>query len=560
MSSLLTNQLEKIDKLIINGKSNNAMKFLEEILSKDMSEKEKVAYNSYKIRIFNLLGKYQEAINLVEEILKLVKKQKTSIEKADILFQKGIALAYLKKKEEVKIVIKEIEAILSELDNITSENKNRIKALIYKLQSRITSSYKESKKFLKIAQNCKKFAEKSMDKRLINYSILAQAYAYYHLDEKEKSRDLLEEAFKQASSFGYLKGQEDSLWAMSYYESNREKSLDYAEKAMSLHEKVDSRHRTFYHLRYLSCVQVQNSEFEKAFSTLRKTEKYMEKDNEYKYQVYFVYARIFSMKGEFNLAYENILRALEIVKKHENKKVIATCLYDLVILAIDLENPDLAEEHLEELSVISKELDFEKITQKHLLASALILKANKGLRDWSKAIEILEKLIEDEALDSTQYIIVSLNLCELLIREIELTGVVDLLDNIQTHLTQLHEIAENQKIHWLLIEILRLKSQIALLVFDIIKARELLEAALRVSQDKGIEKLTVEILNEQIEIEEKIVILEKLQEINAPLIETLKHVHLLNNIVDINLKTANVKTCSGNKNTLEYRKLFSLKI
>ena len=146
MSSLLTNQLEKIDKLIINGKSNNAMKFLEEILSKDMSEKEKVAYNSYKIRIFNLLGKYQEAINLVEEILKLVKKQKTSIEKADILFQKGIALAYLKKKEEVKIVIKEIEAILSELDNITSENKNRIKALIYKLQSRITSSYKESKK------------------------------------------------------------------------------------------------------------------------------------------------------------------------------------------------------------------------------------------------------------------------------------------------------------------------------------------------------------------------------------------------------------------------------
>jgi len=125
LSSLIINQLEKIDKLITNGKYNNAMEFLEEILSKDMSEKEKVAYNSYKIRIFNLLGKYQEAINLVEEILRFVKKHKTSIEKVDVLFQKGFALAYLKKKEEVKIVIKEIEANLSELDNITSGNKNK---------------------------------------------------------------------------------------------------------------------------------------------------------------------------------------------------------------------------------------------------------------------------------------------------------------------------------------------------------------------------------------------------------------------------------------------------
>ena len=120
--------------------------------------------------------------------------------------------------------------------------------------------------------------------------------------------------------------------------------------------------------------------------------------------------------------------------------------------------------------------------------------------------------------------------------------------------------AENQKIHWLLIEILRLKSQIALLVFNDTKAKELLEAALRISQEKRIEKLTIEIINELLEIEEKITIWNKLRELDAPLIETLKHVHLLNNIIDINKKTASVETCSGDKNTIEYRKLFTIKI
>jgi len=424
----------------------------------------------------------------------------------------------------------------------------------------ITSSSTETKKYLEYAQNFNKFAEKSKDIKLINYSFLAQATAYYHLSEKDKSLDLLREAYEHAISFGYLKGQETSLWVLSYYESNREKSLEYAEKAITLHEEIDSRHGTYCHYRYLGCVFVQNCEFEKALSTLRKAEKLKEKDDEEKFKIYFVYARVFNLKGEFNLAYENISRSLELARKLKDKKRIAQSLYDLIILAIDLEKLDLAEKHLEELLQINKELDHEKTNQKYLLASALILKANKGIRNWSKAVAILEELIENEALSTSIFIDATLNLCELLIREIEMTGEAGLLENIQTHLTQLQDIAENQKIYWLLIEILRLKSQIALLVFNVSKAEELLEAALRVSQDKGIEKLTVEIINEQIEIEEKITIWEKLQELDAPLIETLKHVHLLNNIVEINQKTATVKTCSGEKNTIEYRKLFELKI
>ncbi len=560
MSSQIKKQLKEVDQLVTKGKSNEALKFIERILTKDLNEKEKALINSHKIAMYNSFGKYEEALNLVEEILNYFKKHKISILKIDVLLQKGIALAHLKEKnEEIKILIKEIEQNLTELADISSNNKYKIKASIFRLKLYITSARVEPKKYFKYAQNCNKFAKKSKDSKLINFSLLVLAHAYYRLNEKDKCLDLINEAYQHAISLDYKQGQEDSLWGLSYYETNREKSLDYAEEAIALHEKIESKRSSYGRYVYLGCIYVHNCDFEKALISLNKAEKLLKEEDKEKYDIYFVYARLFNLKGEFNLAYENILRAQKIAKE-SNRTMFAKSHYDLLLLALELEKFDLAEKHQEELRDFSKELDDDEINQLSLLASALILKTNKGIREWNKAIVILEELLENEALSTLIFINATLNLCELLIREIELTGDVGILDSIQTHLTKLQNIAENQKIHWLLIEILRLKSQIALLVFDIIKARELLEAALRVSQKKRIEKLTIEIINEQIEIEEKITIWKKLQELDAPLIETLKHVHLLNNIVEINQKTATVKTCSGEKNTIEYRKLFSLKI
>ena len=559
MSSDFQNQLIDIDELMINGKYIDAMNSIEKILNGVFVKKEdEILVISYKIKIMNSLGEYQEAINLINKTLEFLKK-KISLVKLELLLQKGLALAYQRKKEEITELINNIETDLKKLQEISIEDENRIKASIYRLRLFITSSRVEPKKYLKYAKNCHKFALKSKDILLINFGLIHLAHAHHRLNEKDKSLELMNEAYQHASSINYIQGQEDSLWGLSYFESDREKSLDYAEKAIAFHEKIDSKRSSYGTYVYMGCKYVQNCYFEKALVSLNKAEKLLKEDDEQKYSIYFVYARVFTLKGEFNLAYENILKAQKIAKE-SNQLMYAQSFFDLLLLALDLQKLELAEKHQKELDNLSKELDDEEIQQLSKLAKALVLKANKGIRDWSQSITILEELLENEALSSSIVIDATLNLCELLIREIELTGEIDLLESIQIHLTKLQEIAESQKIYWLIIEILRLKAQLSLIIYDINKARELLNAALRISQNKGIEKLTVEIINEQIEIEEKITIWEKLQEIDAPLIESLKHVHLLNNIVEINQKTATVKSCSGNRNTIEYRKLFAIKI
>ncbi len=561
LSSLILKQLKEVDQLMLAGKHSDALNFIDKIAEEELTEKDKTTCLLYRLTSLNASRNSNEALNIAKTSLKQFKNQKPSIVEIEILNQKGIALSYLSKgKKEREKIIKELESKLAAIDDISRKDKDKMKANVFRLKLFITFARVEPKEYLKLAQNCNKHAEKSGDKRLINFSRIFLALAYYRNNEKEKSLELIKNAYEHAMSIGFKQGQEDSLWSLSYYETNRERSLELAEKAIALHEEFESNLDSYGRYVLLGCRYVLACEFEKALLILRKAEEALEVDNKEKYSIYFVYARLFNLKGEFNLAYENTLQAKKLAEEINRKPLVANSNYELVLLALELDKLELAKKHLEELRSNKEDLDDDETNQMYKLASALILKASKGFREWTKATAILEELLENEALSTSIFITTTLNLCELLIREIELIGETNILTNIQNHLSQLQELAEDRKIYWLLIEILRLKSQIALLVFDIQKARELLEAALRISQEKRIGKLTVEIINEQIEIEEKISIWEKLQKLDAPLIETLKHVHLLNNIVEINQKTATVKSCGGDKNVIEYRKLFSLKI
>ncbi len=561
MSSLIQKQFEKIDKLIISSDFPKAMELVEEIIrSKEIRLEKKIVCNIYKSNLLNRMGSNQEAFDLIEKILKQFSTQETSTLKINAMIQKGEVLAFLEKKEEVKDIINEIEDEILKIKDIKKVERVKIECLIQKLNLYITSSRMEPKKYLKFAQTCYKLALKIKDDLLVVFSLREIAQANYILHNKTKCQENLEEAYKLAISIKSIYEQEYCLWDLSRFESNREKSLKYAEKAISIHEEFDFKLYPYRKYVYLGCVYVNNCEFEKALTSLHEAEKYLIKDSKESSNIYFIYSRLFNLKGELNLAYENTKRALELALKLDNRKTVAQSYYDLTLLAIELQKLKLAEEHLNDLYLLKSELKQDEIDQMYLLAKALTLKANKGIRDWSKAIELLEQIIDEEALSSTMLINATLNLCELLFKEVEFTGEDRILDIIKSHLILLHDIAEKRSIFWLLIEILRLESQIALLSFNTTKAKELLKKALKIAKEKGIHKLTIEIVNEQMEIDEKIAIWEKLLELDAPLIETIKHVHLLNNIKEINEETATVMSCSGSKNTLEYRKLFALKI
>ena len=201
LSSLILKQLKEVDQLMLAGKHSDALNFIDKIAEEELTEKDKTTCLLYRLTSLNASRNSNEALNIANTSLKQFKNQKPSIVEIEILNQKGIALSYLSKgKKEREKIIKELESKLAAIDDISRKDKDKMKANVFRLKLFITSARVEPKEYLKLAQNCNKHAEKSGDKRLINFSRIFLALAYYRNNEKEKSLELIKNAYSGRSS------------------------------------------------------------------------------------------------------------------------------------------------------------------------------------------------------------------------------------------------------------------------------------------------------------------------------------------------------------------------
>ena len=150
-----------------------------------------------------------------------------------------------------------------------------------------------------------------------------------------------------------------------------------------------------------------------------------------------------------------------------------------------------------------------------------------------KAIVIFEQVIEEEITDHSLTVTAMVHLCDLLLSELKETGDRKLFKEIKNLTQKLHEIAEKQSSHTLLAETYRLKALLALAELDLKQAKQLLKNALDIVDEKGLEKIAAKIRNEQQELEEHIDLWEELSKREAPLVETLQHVHIKETIKEM---------------------------
>jgi len=141
------------------------------------------------------------------------------------------------------------------------------------------------------------------------------------------------------------------------------------------------------------------------------------------------------------------------------------------------------------------------------------------------------------------------NLCNLLIQELKENAEMELLDDIKDLLQKLKAIAEEQSSDSILAEVYRLEALLALAELDLKETKILLEKGYTVAKEKGLTTIMSSIREEQNRLTEKIELWESLQEMKAPLKETLKHVKIEESMKQLQHEES---VASG--------KLFSLKI
>ena len=105
-----------------------------------------------------------------------------------------------------------------------------------------------------------------------------------------------------------------------------------------------------------------------------------------------------------------------------------------------------------------------------------------------------------------------------------------------------------------------MKSQIALLEYDVKNAIKLLNSAKALAEEKGFQIQIQGITKEQEQLEKQLGMWQQLQEQNTPLVETIKQVKLNSTIKRITQETVLEKRDEKTNETVEYRKIFTIKI
>jgi tetratricopeptide (TPR) repeat protein len=191
---------------------------------------------------------------------------------------------------------------------------------------------------------------------------------------------------------------------------------------------------------------------------------------------------------------------------------------------ITLEMGDLekAKNYLQRLEQLNKQEDNQLIDLFYREIYAFILKASPRARNRVKAEDLLRQIIEDDVINFESSVEALINLCDLLLTELQMTNDIDIIDEINPLITRLLDLAENQHSYWIQVEAYILKAKMALLTLDIKEARHLLTQAQFIAEKFKLNRLAIIISNEHDELLKQLSIWENLKESEAPMSDRLE--------------------------------------
>ncbi len=243
-------------------------------------------------------------------------------------------------------------------------------------------------------------------------------------------------------------------------------------------------------------------------------------------EIYHDVAITYKLKGEFDKAFDYHIKSLNIHKNLDYRDKLVETLFDLVILTVEFENFQLAEEYLTEIEQINASKPSTLTNLKYRLAKATIYKSSTRLVQKAKAFNIFKQIIVSDIVvhDLTIFAIVSL--CELLINEFKIVKNEEILKEVKTYLDILSSIAKSQNSVPTLAETYILLYKIELISSNLALAQEYLSKAELIVVENNLTRLEIKVSLEQDYLIEKMQIYEKLYNKNLPVNEMIKELNL----------------------------------
>jgi tetratricopeptide (TPR) repeat protein len=230
---------------------------------------------------------------------------------------------------------------------------------------------------------------------------------------------------------------------------------------------------------------------------------------------------VYREQGKLEKALENITQSYLLAKKIKSPSisVVLDSIFHVVLDKGDLKE---AEKYLEEMNELKNQEEYEIIKLNYLINKALLLKANPRASNLSKAEKILKEALEEEIVLYEPHIDALLNLCDILLTDLQNTNDPEILNELQPYVSRLLDLAEKNNSFSLIAETKLLEARLALLSFDIKNVRKFLSKAQEIADKYSLNRLSIKISNEHDELIKQIDMWDNLKKSNLPMSERLK--------------------------------------
>ncbi|MFW9826174.1 MAG: hypothetical protein ACFFEY_00970 [Candidatus Thorarchaeota archaeon] len=230
----------------------------------------------------------------------------------------------------------------------------------------------------------------------------------------------------------------------------------------------------------------------------------------------------YRLKGDLDRALKFIKERFSLCFDSGSKREIAVCYDPLIQIYLQKGDIEKAQIYLDNMEKLVIDLKDKQINRWYLFDKALILKKSLRARKRARAEEILTQIIEEEDSDYELIVIALINLCDLLLSELEITDEVEILDEIRPLISHLLIMAEKSHSYWIWGETFLLNAKLALFSLNLKEARRYLTQGQKIAEKYGLEFLAMKISNEHDTLLKQLNKWENLREADISLSERMK--------------------------------------
>ena len=492
MSHTESKELIKAKKLVNEGKFNEVLQLMENFEKmEDISRYNLVLWHLLKCDILVQQGAYIKLNELAEQTYKESLGLAKSLVSVDALYYWALALMFSRNLEKTEEIIKQgdelLKTLTQELPNDLKQREANLEYLKGWLYNPLVTAKYDPDLALEHFERCLALREEYGDK----YEVAEILY-----------------------SIGVI---------FLIYKGELDKAFEYVEHALTLAKESNKKFTIARSLFLNASYYYFKGELDRCIM-LYEQSLVLFKELNNKYFISSILnsiAEAYRMKGETERALECSEQAVAQNIEIGNLKKAATAYDNLIHILIEKGDLERAQEKLDQLEQMKNELNDKEINLTYLVNKALLLKTSSRALNRGEAEKILKRVLEEDKRYEAK-IIVLLNLSELLLIDLQMTGDLEVLNDINSYITQLLDITEKSRSYWVLGETYLLQAKLALIALNLKKARRLLTKGQQIADNHGLGLLAMKISNEHDELLKQLEMWEKLKESKAPLAERME--------------------------------------